>query len=56
MVPELNGKPTVLTKNNSNLPANSTIPGIIIYIIMARISMESIPAVINPLYENLYFL
>ncbi len=56
IVPELNGKPKVLTNNNSILPERSTVHGIIMYMIKARIIIDITPAIINPLGVTLYFL
>ncbi len=56
IVPELNGNPKVLTNNNSIFPERSTVHGIITYIIIARIRIEIIPAIKNPLLVVLYFL
>ena len=56
IVPELNGIPKLLTKNISNLPANSTIHGIITISIPPTSKIEIKKEKTIPLKVGLYFL
>jgi hypothetical protein len=54
--PELDGIPSVLTKNRSNLEEIVTTPGIIPYINRARRITEDVNEITSPFHENSYFL